>query len=63
MRHILGSFLVTTLFAACAAVANDAPPSDASIQELATLSHSQELFNGVKPRLDAMLTSSMKEAC
>jgi len=53
--------VVTTLLAG-AAFANDAPPSDASIAELTTLSHSQEIFNGVKPQLDAMLTSSMKEA-
>lgn len=62
MKTIRCSFLVMMSLAAGAAFANDAPPSDASIAELTTLSHSQELFNAVKPQLDAMLTSSMKEA-
>jgi hypothetical protein len=62
MKAIRCAFVVTTLLAAAAASANDAPPSDASILELTTLSHSQELFNGMRPQLDAMVSSSMKEA-
>jgi hypothetical protein len=62
MNAIRCCFVFTTLVAACAAFANDAPPSDASIQEFSTLSHSQELYNGVKRQIDAMISSSLKEA-
>jgi hypothetical protein len=62
MKAIRFGFVSSTLFIACAAFANDAPPSDASIQELTTLAHSQEVFSGMKPQMDAMIASSMKEA-
>lgn len=62
MKAVQFPFIVVTLLVAWAASANDAPPSDASILELTTLSHSQELFNGVRPQLDAMVSSSLKEA-
>jgi|HubBroStandDraft_5_1064220.scaffolds.fasta_scaffold381492_1 hypothetical protein len=55
-------FVSTTFFIACAAFANDAPPSDASIQELSALSRSQEMFKNMKPQMDAMINSSIKEA-
>jgi uncharacterized protein len=56
------AFVSATFFIACAAFANDAPPSDASILELSTLSRSQEILRGMKPQMDAMISSSMKEA-
>jgi hypothetical protein len=62
MKTIRFGLATSTLFVACAAFANDAPPSDASIQELATLSRSQEVFRGMKPQMDAMISSSIKEA-
>jgi hypothetical protein len=62
MKTIRFGLVTSTLFIACAAFANDAPPSDASIQELATLSRSQEVFRGMKPQMDAMISSSIKEA-
>jgi hypothetical protein len=62
MKAIRFGLVSSTLFIACAAFANDAPPSDASIQELTTLAHSQEVFSGMKPQMDAMIASSMKEA-
>jgi hypothetical protein len=62
MTTIRCAFVLTTLFAACAASANDAPPSDASIRELSALSRAQETFNSVKPQIDAMISSSIKEA-
>jgi uncharacterized protein len=62
MKAIRSGLLSSTLFIACAAFANDAPPSDASIQELATMAHTQEVFSGMKPQMDAMIASSMKEA-
>ncbi len=62
MKMTRCSGVVMAILVASAAYANDAPPSDASILELGTLSHSQELFNGVKAQADAMMTSSLKEA-
>src|SRR3984957_7771109 len=62
MKTIVCGFVSSLLLAAFAAFANDAPPSDASIQELTTLARSQEVFSGMKPQVDAMIASSMKEA-
>jgi hypothetical protein len=62
MKTIRCVFVSSILFIACAAFANDAPPSDASIQELTTLSRSQELLSGMRSQMDAVITSSMKEA-
>jgi uncharacterized protein len=62
MKTIRYAFVPSALFLACAAFANDAPPSDASILELTTLSRSQEVFKGMKPQMDAMISSSIKEA-
>jgi uncharacterized protein len=62
MKSLRFGLVSSTFFIACAAFANDAPPSDASILELSTLSHSQELYSGMRPQMDAMIASSMKEA-
>ncbi len=62
MKTIQCAFVSLTLFIAYAAFADDAPPSDTSIQELTTLARSQELFSGMKSQMDAMISSSMKEA-
>jgi uncharacterized protein len=62
MTAIRSCFVLTTALISFGAFANDAPPSDSSLQELSTLSHNQEVFNGMKPQLDAMITSSIKEA-
>jgi hypothetical protein len=62
MKTIRYAIVTSTLFLACAAFANDAPPSDASILELTTLSRSQEIFRSMKPQMDAMISSSVKEA-
>jgi uncharacterized protein len=60
-RHF-GFALALTLWAAAGpAIANDAPPSDASIREMFTLARTEETLNGMKPQLDAMITASMKE--
>jgi uncharacterized protein len=58
MRH---GFALPLLMLAGAAFANDAPPSDASLQELASVSREQEAFNGLKPQLDAMITASVNQ--
>jgi uncharacterized protein len=62
MNTIRFALVSSALFLACAAFANDAPPSDASILELTTLSRSQEVFRSMKPQMDAMINSSVKEA-
>jgi hypothetical protein len=62
MNTIRFALVSSALIFACAAFANDAPPSDASIQELTTLSRSQEVFRSMKPQMDAMINSSVKEA-
>jgi hypothetical protein len=62
-RNTIRLTLVSSiLFLASAVLANDAPPSDASILELTTLSRSQEVFRSMKPQMDAMINSSVKEA-
>jgi hypothetical protein len=53
--------LAFSLWSGGAAVANDAPPSDDSLREMFTLAHTEETMNGMKPQLDAIITSSMKE--
>ena len=62
MKIIQCAFLSSIWFITPAVFANDAPPSDASIQELTTLSRSQEVYRGMKAQMDAMIASSMKEA-
>jgi hypothetical protein len=62
MKTMRFGLFSSALFIACAVFANDAPPSDSSIQELTALSRSQELFKGMKPQMDAMVSSSIKEA-
>lgn len=59
---ITSSLAISFLFFACAAYANDAPPSDASLQELYTLTRKEEAYNSVKAQMDSIITSSMKEA-
>jgi len=53
--------LAFTVWSSGAAFANDAPPSDESIRAMFTLAHTEETMNGMKPQLDAIITSSMKE--
>jgi uncharacterized protein len=62
MKTIKRSLAMSFLLCACAAFANDAPPSDASLQELSTLSRREEVYNSVKAQMDAMINSSVKEA-
>ena len=62
MTAIRACFVLTTSLISFAAFANDAPPSDASLQELSTLAHRDELYRGMKPQMDAMISSSIKEA-
>jgi uncharacterized protein len=58
----VGFALALALWAAAGpAFANDAPPSDESLHEMFTLAHTEETMNGMKPQLDAIITSSMKE--
>ena len=61
-RMTQGVFIASIVFTACAAFANDAPPSDASILELTTLSRSQEVYSGMRAQMDTMIATSMKEA-
>jgi uncharacterized protein len=62
MKTITRAFPLWLLFCGCSVFANDAPPSDASLQELYTLSHKDELYNNMRAQMDAMVTSAMKEA-
>jgi uncharacterized protein len=62
MKTIQCIFVLSIVDVTGAAFANDAPPSDASIQQLTTLSRSQEVLTGMKSQMDARITSSMKEA-
>jgi hypothetical protein len=61
MKMIQRGLVLSMLIVAWPAFANDAPPSDASIQELLTLTQSEELINGMKPQLNAMISSSINE--
>jgi uncharacterized protein len=62
MTAIRCCFVLTISLISFAAFANDAPPSDESIQELSTLSHRDEVYRGMKSQLDATISSSIKEA-
>jgi uncharacterized protein len=53
--------LAFALWSNGAALAGDAPPSDESLRELSKLAHTEETMSGMKPQLDAIITSSMKE--
>ena len=53
--------LAISVWASGAAFANDAPPSDESLREMFKLAHTEETMNGMKPQLDAIIASSMKE--
>jgi uncharacterized protein len=62
MKTLIRILPIWLLFCGCSVFANDAPPSDASLQELDTLSHREELYNNMKAQMDAMVASAMKEA-
>ena len=53
--------LALCLLSGGAAFANDAPPSDESLREMFRLAHTEETMNGMKPQLDAIITSSTKD--
>jgi uncharacterized protein len=53
--------LAVALWSGGVAFANDAPPSDESLREMFKLAHTEETMNGMKPQLDAIITSSMRE--
>ncbi len=54
-------FLAFVFWSGGAAFANDAPPSDESLREMFTLTRTEETMNGMKPQVDALIASSMKE--
>jgi hypothetical protein len=61
MKTIGYGFGVSMLLIAGTGFANDAPPTDASIEELTTLVRSQEVFNGLKPQFESMISASVNE--
>jgi hypothetical protein len=61
MKIFRRGFALSLLIFAWPVLANDAPPSDASIQELLTLTRSEELVNGMKPQLNAMISDSINQ--
>jgi uncharacterized protein len=61
MKIIRRGFALWMLIIAWPVFANDAPPSDVSIQELLTLTRSEELINAMKPQLNAMISASMNQ--
>ena len=61
MKVIRRGFALSMLIVAWPVFANDAPPSDVSIQELLTLTRSEELVNGMKPQLNAMISASINQ--
>jgi hypothetical protein len=50
------------LLAAAPAMANDGPPSDASIDQLLTLINARQLLDQVKVQADAMFTAALRTA-
>jgi uncharacterized protein len=61
MKIIRRGFALSMLIIAWPVFANEAPPSDASIQELLTLTRSEEMLNGMKPQLNAMISASTNQ--
>jgi hypothetical protein len=58
------TILALTAFLALSApvLANDAPASDASIREMLQLSNAQQLVDGVKGQVNAMMSQTLKQA-
>jgi uncharacterized protein len=50
------------LLAAAPAIANDGPPSDASIQQLLTLTNVRQLLDQMKGQFDSMIAAGMQAA-
>jgi uncharacterized protein len=50
------------LLAAAPAIANDHPPSDASIDQLLTLTNARQLLDQMKGQIDSMMTAGMQAA-
>lgn len=50
------------LLAAAPAIANDRPPSDASIDQLLTLTNVRQLLDQMKAQFDSMMTAGMQAA-
>jgi uncharacterized protein len=48
--------------AAAPAIAKDGPPSDASIQQLLTLTNARQLLDQVKGQIDALIAAGMRAA-
>ena len=50
------------LLAAAPAIANDHPPSDASIDQLLTLTNARQLLDQMKAQVDSMIAAGMHAA-
>jgi hypothetical protein len=50
------------LLAAAPAIANDAPPTEESIQQLLTLSNARELLDQIKLQMETTMTAAMRDA-
>jgi uncharacterized protein len=59
LRHLL---LCASLLAAAPVFANDGPPSEASIQQLLTLTNARQLLDQMKGQLDSFMNAASREA-
>jgi len=62
MNKLLATALVWMLICGAAAAANNAPASDASIRELLELTNAQQMLDGMKGQMTAMMNSAMQNA-
>jgi hypothetical protein len=62
MNKLLATAMVWTLMCGSAAAANNAPASDASIQQLLELTNSQQMLASMKGQMTAMMNASMQNA-
>jgi uncharacterized protein len=62
MRNRLATALIWILVSAGAAAANNAPASDASIRQMLELTNAQQIIEGVKAQMGAMMNTAMQNA-
>jgi uncharacterized protein len=58
----LATAMVWLLMCGCAAAANNAPASDASIREMLELTNAQQLIASMKGQMTTMMNSTMQNA-
>jgi uncharacterized protein len=62
MNKLLATAMVWTLMCGCAAAANNAPASDASIREMLELTNARQMLDSVRGQMTGMMNTTMQNA-